>query len=155
MTFFCGQAMAATQSVTANIAFDTPLAITKNSDIQFGTVKAGAAATYTISTAGTITAAGSGVWLLGTPAPGSLTISGSNTQTIDISVGSYSANGGVTPANATCSYNGGAAGTCAITGAMAPGVGKTLLLGVDAVVDGTQAAGATAAPTFVVTVIYG
>jgi hypothetical protein len=147
-------AHAVTQSVTANIAFDTPLSITKNSDINFGTVKAGVADTYTLSTAGAVTAAGSGQWLFGTKAAGNLTIAGSSSQLVNVSVGGYTANGGVTPQNATCAYNGGASGSCSITGAAAPGAGKTLLLGVQAVVDGTQAAGATAAPSFTVTVIY-
>ncbi len=48
---------AATQSVTANIAFDTPLTLTKVADVNFGTVSAGVADTYTITTAGVVTAA--------------------------------------------------------------------------------------------------
>src|SRR5947209_4088357 len=83
------QALAATQSVTANIAFDTPLSITKNADIQFGTVKAGVTGTYVINTAASVSASGNGVWLYGTPAAANLTIAGSTTQTISISVGTY------------------------------------------------------------------
>ena len=96
-------AYAATENVTANIAFDATLTIVKEADIDFGTVLASTADTYTIDTAGAVTAAGSGATVAGSPAPGS---------------------------------------------------GKTLLLGVEAVVDGTQAAGATAAPTFDVVVNY-
>jgi hypothetical protein len=145
---------AVSQSVTANIAFDTALTLTKNADINFGKVKAGVADTYTIDTAGTVTAAGSGQYLSGTTAAGNISISGSTTQTINISVGNYAANGGVTPQSATCRYNGDTASACSRTGAAAPAGGKTLLLGVQAVVDGTQVAGATAAPTFDVTVVY-
>jgi hypothetical protein len=36
---------------------------------------------------------------------------------------------------------------------VAPGAGKTLLLGVTVAADGTQAAGTTAAPTFTVQVV--
>jgi len=151
---FSADALAATQSVTVNISFDTPLTLTKVSDISFGAVKAGVADTYTITTAGVVTAAGSGVWLYGTKAAANITIAGSTTDTVNISVGGYTANGGVTPANATCAYNGGGAGSCTIASAAAPGAGKTLLVGVDAQVSGTQVAGATAAPTFTVTVIY-
>lgn len=147
-------ALAATQSVTVNISFDTPLSLTKISDISFGTIKAGVADTYTISTAGVVTAAGAGQWLYGAKTAGNITIAGSTTGTINISVGGYTANNGVTPANATCSYNGGAAGSCTINGAAAPGTGKTLLIGVDAQVNGTQTAGTSAAPTFTVTVVY-
>ena len=146
--------MAATQSVTANISFDTPLTLTKVSDVRFGTVSAGVASTYTITTAGAVTATGSGQYLYGTKAAGNITIAGSTTGTLNISVGGYTANNGVTPANATCAYNGGAAGSCTIPTAVAPGTGKTLLIGVDAQVSGTQAAGSSATPSFTVTVVY-
>jgi hypothetical protein len=133
---------------------DSAITLTKNADIQFGTVKAGATGTYVINTAGSVTASGNGVWLYGTPAAGSITIAGSTTETVSISTGGYSANGGVTLSAATCAYNGGSAAACSLSNQAAPGAGKTLLLGVTATVDGTQAAGATAAPTFVVTVTY-
>jgi len=151
---FSADAMAATQSVTANLAFDTPLTLTKNNDINFGTVIASTASTYTITTAGTVSATGSGQWLYGSKAAGSITLAGSTTQTVNISVGGYTPQGGVTPSNAQCAYNGGGAGSCTISAAAAPGAGKTLLIGVDAAVDGTQAAGSTAAPSFTVTVVY-
>ena len=101
-----------------------------------------------------MTATGSGQSLFGTKSAGSITIAGSATNAVNISVGGYTPNGGVTPANATCSYNGGAAGSCTINAAAAPAAGKTLLIGVDAVVDGTQTAGTTATPAFTVQVIY-
>jgi hypothetical protein len=150
-------AYAATQSVTANIRFDTPLTLTKNADINFGSVSAGQANTYTITTAGSVSTtggAGTGVPLFGPTAAGNISIVGSGAQLINISAGGYTANGGVTPANATCAYNGGAAGSCTINGAAAPAAGKTLLVGVDATADGTQAAGATATPSFTITVVY-
>ncbi len=155
--FMCGGAQAATQSVTANMAFDSVLSLTKNADINFGTVKASTVGTYTINTAGTVTPAGGGVIVGGTTAFGQITITGSASQTVSISTGTYTANNGVTPSAATCSYDGAAASACdtPLTGLAAPGVGKVLRLGVTASSDGTQAAGATAAPTFVVTVIYG
>ncbi len=143
------------QSVTANIAFETPLTITKNNDINFGMVQAAQAGTYTIDTVGTVTASGGGVSLGGTQNAGNLTIAGSATQTIDILADNYAANGGVTPSAATCAYSGGAAAACSLTTQTAPGAGgRTLLVGVQVVADGTQAAGATAAPTFDVTVSY-
>lgn len=145
---------AATQSVTANIAFDTALTFTKNSDIEFGTVQALTAETYTISTAGVVTAAGSGLILYGTPAAADIDIAGSTTQTIDISVTNLTANGSVSLANPTCDYNGGGSGTCALNGAAAPGAGKKILIGIDAVVPNTKAAGSTAAPTFDLVVVY-
>lgn len=148
------QAGAATQSVTANIAFDTPLALSKTADIDFGTVKAGTSSTYTITTAGAVSATGSGSFVFGSPHAASITISGSSTQLMNISVGGYTANNGVTPSNATCAYNGGSSGSCNITGAAAPGTGKTLLVGVDAAADGTQAGGTSATPSFTITAVY-
>lgn len=147
---------AATQSVTANIAFDTAITLTKNADINFGVVRALTADTYTITTGAVVTAGGGATNILGgTPAAGNINIVGSSTQTIAISVGSYTANNGVTPSNATCAYNGGGAGACSLTAQAAPAAGKTLLLGVQVAASGAQAAGTSAAPTFVVTVVYG
>jgi hypothetical protein len=153
-TTIMGAAYAATQTVTANISFDTPLTITKVSDIGFGSLKAATAGTYVISTTGAVTASGGGATLGGATHAGNLTIAGSTTQLVDISVGNYVVNNGVTPSAATCSYNGGAAAACTLASQVAPGAGKTLLLGVTATVSGTQAAGTVAAPTFDVTVNY-
>jgi hypothetical protein len=146
--------LAGSLSTTGHYGVDVAITLTKNSDVNFGTVKAGVADTYTISTAAAVTHSGTGAWLYGTPSAGNITIAGSSIGTVSVSVGSFTANGGVTPQNATCSYNGGASGSCTINNAAAPGAGKTLLLGVDAVVNGTQTAGAAAAPTFTVTVTY-
>jgi len=153
-----GIAYAATQSVTANATFDSALTLTKNNDINFGTLKALTSGTYVISTAGVVTPSAGGVVINGTPNAGSITITGSATQTVAISTGSYVADAGVTPSAATCNYNGSPIANCDTggTGLTAPGGGgKTLLLGVQIVADGTQTAGSTAAPTFVVTVVYG
>jgi hypothetical protein len=149
------QAWAATQSVTANIAFDTPLTLTKVADISFGTVTASNASTYKITTAGNVTTTvGTGAWLYGAWVAGSITIAGPAADTLSINVLSYTANNGVTPSNASCAYNGGAEVTpCVYAAAVAPGAGKTLLLGVTVAADGTQAAGTTAAPTFTVQVV--
>jgi len=148
------QAWAATQSVTANIAFDTPLTLTKTADINFGTETAANASTYQITTAGAVTTTvGTGAYLYGATNAGSITIVG-GTDTVAISVGGYTANNGVTPSNASCAYNGGAAVTpCSYAAGAAPGAGKTLLVGVTVAADGTQAAGTSAAPTFTVTVV--
>jgi len=139
---------------STSLAFDVGLALTKNSDINFGTVTALNASTYRISTVGALsTVSGTGVPLYGATAASNIQIVGSATDGINISAGGYTANNGVTPSNAQCSYNGGAAGSCSISG-VAPGAGKTLLVGVDVATDGTQAAGTTAAPTFTISVAY-
>ena len=162
LALYSTAAMAATQNVTANIAFENAITLTKNADINFGVVTAGQANTYKIDIAAAVTVtggAGSGVSLGGTKAAGDILIQGSATQTISIQANNFVANAGVTASLVTCGYNGGAETACtasAITGQAAPtGAGKTLLLGASATADGTQAAGSTAAPTFDVVVNYG
>lgn len=148
-------AFSATQSVTANIRFDTPMTLNKTADINFGSVTAGSASTYRISTAGAVsTVSGTGAALFGTTQAASITIAGSPTQTLNISVAGYTTQGGVTPSNARCAYNGGAEQACSYAAAAAPAAGKVLLVGADVAADGTQVAGATATPTFTVTVVY-
>jgi hypothetical protein len=153
-----GIAYAATQSVTANATFDSALTLTKDADINFGTLKSLTVGTYVIDTAGVVTPSAGGVIIGGTPAFGQITITGSATQTVAISTGTYTVNNGVTPSAATCEYNGAPIANCDTGGAglAAPtGVGKVLKLGVQIAADGTQAANSTSAPTFVVTVVYG
>jgi len=149
-------AWSATQSVTANIRFDSPLTITKTQDIDYGSVTAGQNNTYTISPTGatSVSGSGTGTYLFGAPHAASINIAGSTTDTLNISVGGYTANNGVTPANATCKYGAGAAGSCSIAAAASPSAGTTLLVGADVTADGTQAAGTSAAPTFTLTIVY-
>lgn len=153
---FASAAVAATVNMTATVKFRAPLVLTKVQDIDFGFVSAGVADTYTITTAGTVTAAGTGELLGGTPRAGNVSIKGSNSQAINISVGNYTTQNGVRTQNASCSYNGGGAiAGCSINAGAAPtSAGKTLLVGVQAVVDGTQAEGVVATPSFDITVVY-
>lgn len=154
-TLASGAALAATQSVTANIDFDTALALTKNQDIEFGIVKAAQSGTYTISTAGVVTPTSGGEVIGGTPQAADITIEGSATQTIDITANNYAAENGVTPSAATCSYDGGAEAACTtFSNQAAPDTGTTLLVGVQVVADGTQTASETATPTFDIVVTY-
>ncbi len=152
----CATAYAATQSVTALLKFDSPITLTKNADIDFGIVSAGVApTTYTISTAGTVTtASGPGEVLGGTSHAGKITINGSLTTVMNISVGSFvTGSQGTVLSNPTCSYDGGAAGSCNIIGASGPGAGKVLLLGVDATAPNIPIV-TTDAPSFTVTALY-
>lgn len=144
----------ATNNTTGNssITFDVPITITKVSDINFGTCKT-ASSVYTMSTAGNITATGSGAYISGTKNAGNLTIGGSTTSTVTLSVGNYQANGGPTPSNAKGAYNGGGSASFPMTVA-APGAGKTLLLGVDLTATGSEATSTTFSPSFDVTAVY-
>lgn len=142
---------------TGNIGFDIPLSIDTVSNVSMGVVQASTAATYTINSAGVLTA-GSGTWLSGTLSAGNLLIHGSATQTISISAGSYTSSGqggGVTVSNATCSYNGGAELPCSLSTQAPPtAAGKTLKLGITTTVNSKQSAGTSATPTFTITVTY-
>ena len=152
------QAMAANpQSVTANIRFDTPLTLTKVSDLDLKSVKAGVASTvYRLSSAGALSVvSGPGSAVFGTPVAGNISIVGSTTQTIQITAGNAAAQGGASVSNFKCNYNGGGEVGCnTITTGAAPGAGKTLLLGADVTTGGAEATGATAAPTYDITVVY-
>lgn len=138
---------------TANIAFDTALSFTGVTNIDFGAVKANQAGTYTVNTAGALTASGGGVIETGTPAAGQVTITGSTTQPITISAGNYTADQGVSISNATGKYGTAAEQAFPITGP-APGTGTVLKLGVTVSPDGTEGDGVTAHPTFDINVIY-
>lgn len=147
-------ARAVSSTVSVGIAFDAPLTISKQKDMNMGIVLAGVADTYTIDTQGNVVAASSGQVLGGSSNAADLTLAGSATQSISISVANYNADNGVSIANATCAYDGGAEMPCALGGAAAPAGGKTLLLGAQVNVDGSQAVGSSAAPSFDVVVSY-
>ena len=152
-----GAAFADSQLMIARASFDVPLTLVKDSDISFGILKAATSGTYVIDTNGSVSASGGGAVVGGSGVQGQVTISGSTTQTVTISTGSYAANNGVTPSSASCNYDGAPIANCDAGGAAlaAPGSsGKVLKLGLTIVADGTQAAGSTAAPSFTVTVAY-
>ena len=149
-----GEAVAATQTMTASIGFETALSLTNATNVSLGFAKAAQSGVYTISPSGTVTASNNGVALGGDTHAGSMTIVGSETQSIDIAVNNYVAHNGVTPSSATCSYNGGAVAPCALSSQPAPGSGKPLLIGVTLTVDGTQQKGTSAEPSFDVAVTY-
>lgn len=155
-------ALADVQTVTANIAFLDTLTLTLNADINFGTVQANRVGDYTIdATTATVTTPAfpgpnNGLLVDQTLAEaGDITITG--VGSIDISVGAYTANLGVTPSAATCKYGIDPEVPCtdaSLTTATAPGAGTNLLLGVTVHADGTQNTATSAAPTFDVTVVF-
>ncbi len=153
----CNYIYALTQSITANVSFTTPLTVGSVVNANFGTVSSGVASTvYAITPAGTLSVtSGPGVSVDSSPAvPASFSVHGSTSQTFTATAGSYTANGGVTPSAATCAYNGG--GTHACDGSQSyanPGAGTTLAMGLSITTTGGEADGASAAPTFVMTLI--
>jgi len=156
MVFSTSAALAATQNVTANVRFITPLSFTDVTNINFGTVTAGVAATYTITTAGVASTVG-GEYLSGTPVVGSVKINGSAFQTINISVTHGAAVSGVSVTASTCNYNAaGVASPCVVSGGAAPtSTGKTLLIGATVSADGNQVDSNTPiSPVITITVVY-
>lgn len=145
---------AATQTMTARVAFASVLTISSVSDLSFGDVAADSSGTYTLSPSGSLVTSDGGVALGGDVHAGTMTISGSQTQSINIVATNYATSQGVTPSDATCSYSGGPVGSCTMSGLAAPGTGSTLLVGAKLVADGTQTAGTQATPTFDIVVTY-
>jgi hypothetical protein len=152
--FGLGSAYAAVQTVTATIKFFSDITITQNAAPNFGYVKAGKAATYILSTAGAVR--GTGIRESGTPAAGSYTISGSGSQTINISSGNFVASGDSTPSAPTCKYGGASPATCTQAGLAAPtGIwGTTLLVGLTVTTAGAATDGQTDTPAFDLTIVY-
>lgn len=145
------------ESFNATIGFDTPLSITKNNDIDFKTVSAGVGATrYRITTAGVMSViSGPGVKLFGTPVAGSLTIYGSGTQGITISIQNITAgSNGSAISNITGKYFKLAEGTFPMSVAAPLSTGRPLLLGCDITVPANRTAGTTDNPRFDVYVVY-
>jgi hypothetical protein len=141
------------QTVTATLNFDTPLSITKVTDINFGLLAANTAGTYTIDTTGNVTATNGGSILSGLgKSAGSYTVAGSTGQTINLSYTAGTPVSGVTLLNPTCSYAGAAVTGCAGNGLIAPGTGKPLLVGVSAQTDNSVTG--VIAPTFTLNVFY-
>jgi hypothetical protein len=158
---FASEAYAVIGSYSAGATFRTRLEISSVVNADFGKLSAGVATTvYKMDTSGDVTvASGPGVQLSETGSQAaSMLIKGSAFQSIDISVGSYTANNSVTPSAATCRYNMGAEAACTATvfdTAAAPtSAGKTLQLGLTISAAANRTEGLVAAPTFVVTVAY-
>jgi hypothetical protein len=140
----------------ATIGFQPTITITKNADIDFGTVRK-AACNYVIDTSGTVTGTppGNCSTLTGSPHAANLTIRGSSSMQVTISVGGYTADGTVTPSNARGLYNNGTEQSFPLNNVAAPtSAGKTLLIGTTISTAGTETNGASYAPSFTITVIY-
>ena len=155
--FITFNASAATQVLSSSVNFITPVSISVNNAPNFGNVGFSTTATYVLSTAGAVTASGAGSAIYSgiTPVAGSLKITGSATQGITISTGTYTVSNGVTPSAATCKYNGGAVVTACDAGfaGTAPGANTTLLVGLTIATSSTTVAG-SATPGLTVTVNY-
>ena len=157
IAFMVENTNAATQAISSSVNFITPLSISINNSPNFGNVALSPTATYVLSTAGSVTASGAGAatYSGSTPAAGSLKISGSTTQGITISTGSYTVSNNATPSAATCRYNGGVIVTNCDAGFVgaAPGLNTTLLIGLTIATSTNTSAGA-ATPGLTVTVNY-
>jgi hypothetical protein len=148
-------AYASTQVVTATIKFLTHLAITTVTSPNFGYVEAATAGTYTLNTAGLVTASGVGLKEGGVEAAGHYLIKGSTSQAINISTSGYTVSGASTPSAATCKYGAGVETACdgGIAGAAPTAGGTSVLIGLKIVTTG-GVDGTTDTPSFTMAVVY-
>ena len=151
-------AYSATLPLNTNVTFIEPLTVTNITEASFGNLSAGVGATvYQLDTSGNVTTvSGPGSYVAGTTSAASFTITGSPTQTINISSGNYIASGGVTPSAATCKYGSLAAIACGtLDNAAGPGGGgTTIYVGLTISADANQIGGAIATPSFTMTISY-
>lgn len=144
-------ALAASVSVPTSITLDTPVALTLNKNIDFGTVRQGSC-TYFIDTSGSVSVvSGSGCGYL-TGATAAASVSFSAAGTVTYGVGGYTADRGVTPSDAECEEVGGGITLHCLGGAASSTASGTVLIGVHVTTDGTQAGGITYSPSMVLTV---
>jgi hypothetical protein len=145
----------ATAPVTATLNFDTPLSLTVNSNMNFGTLQARLANAYTITPEGVLSATTPAGILYGTTSQAKLTVAGSTTDLINIQVTGEGTANGITLSGAKCSYGtvvDQACDTTALASQAAPGAGTTLLVGLTATTDNTVTG--TQTPSFNVVVTY-
>ena len=133
-----------------------PIAFASVVNPTFGDLLGGASGrNFIVGTTGAISGADAGDYITGAAA-GSVFITGSDTNSIDILATNLTANGGVTIANVTCNYDATGDADCDVGFTAAPPTktGKTLLIGLE--INTTQVHGdnVTAAPSFDIVVNY-
>ena len=145
------QTFAATENVTAEVQFVSPVAIVENNALQFGLLDAGLAnaETVVIATDGSVTDAASNV-LGGTQAAADLTVTATAGQSINISISSIVNGTGYALGSFTCDYDGNGSGACGSATSVAS---ATLNIGATLTGDGTAVAG-TANGSFDVVIDY-
>lgn len=152
-------AYALTQPMTASVSFMAPLAVGSITDPSFGKLSAGVASTvYKLDTGGNVTTiSGPGSALGGSPAAGSMTLSGSGNQTVNISATNLIDDNNIIPSAIMCAYDSGNEVSCndsSLDTAAAPGGGKVLKVGMTITTLGNESDGDEAAPSFDITVVY-
>ena len=149
-TAMAGAVIAATQTMTADISFVSPITLTPVDNLDFGDISVAAVAnnTFTVGTDGSMTATDSAE-AYGAHAPGTIDITASNAL-VDITVDNITAtNAEFSLGSPTCSYDGGASAPCdagnvytvtpADTATYTMAIGMTLtMLGTPSVTDYTE-----------------
>jgi hypothetical protein len=150
--------LALTQTVSAKVRFVSPLTLTALQPLDFGNLKASQAGSYTLSTAGTVSASSGGELISGAPSAGSITLSGSATQTIKINVTSYSPPAdGVALTDATCNYNNSGEVPCnddKLSNVALTKPENVLKIGATLITDNTSTEGKTATPSMTISIMY-
>jgi len=134
----------------------TPITFSSVVNPSFGDLLGGASGrNFILGTNGTISGANASDYLFGAVA-GSVLITGSASQSVDILATNLTANGGVSIANVTCNYGGAGDQDCDVgfTGLPPNLSGKTLLIGLE--INTIQVLGdnVTASPSFDIVVNY-
>lgn len=152
-----GQAKSFTQTMHAEVAFETPLKLAVVTMPDFGTVIATEGETYILSTSGRVMASDGTNVSRGNESAGQMMITGASDQTIGITVDNYVSGSGITPSKAMCQYGKMPATSCndnSLSAAIAPGtVGTSLFLGVQ-IEAALEAHNKAELPGFDVTIVY-
>lgn len=156
-----GTSLATTLSRTATVTFISPVVISEDSAMNFGSVQTGGTVGQTLilsSAGGALTGTASALYVAGSQ-QGIYDVDANASQTLEIWVDNY-VTATVVPSAATCNYDGGGAGTCDGSGnkltSQAAGTGggsKKLHVGMTLTLAGTETAQAYT-PGFDITVNY-
>jgi hypothetical protein len=142
-------ATAATVNAQSKAKIVQPLTITKQSDLDFGAIVSGAAAsTVAINAAGVVTC-GTGLFCSGTRTAASFTVTGSNNNIVTVSAPTT-----VTLSNGTVNMTANLSAPTTLNLGATGSVGTALTFGGTLNVGANQADGVYASPNFAVTVEY-
>ena len=155
-------ASALTSTLTVALEFFDPFSLVITVAADFGRLISGVATTYQLDVANAVAPGigGSETGPTANSVAGQYTLADSASGgNVDVTVDNPVANGGVTITGFDCDWNAAAntdnGATCAFTNVTNPAAaGDILIVGFDITVDGTQASGATATPSFDVTLAY-
>lgn len=149
------KAQAATSNMTVDAVLIAPVTITCGTNLDFGTMISGTAATVTISTAGARSDGGAGVLVGAGGQEGACTVTGANTYVVDVSIPATTVTDGTDTMNVNTFLirPTGAGADVAIPGSYTLDGTDDFTVGANLVIAGTEGAG-TYTGTAAVTIDY-